>query len=412
VLSVVVPVCAAPWLPVPDDGPSVGLPPVLPVDGRLDVDDADPDEVGVAVLVLPDGEDDPVALGLLAFLGGLGLALEAGHEGEPVGLAAAFLLPVALVFAVAEAVAVALLLLLLLLLLLVALLLAVAVAVLVAEAVPVAEALSLPDGLTLELPLAGLPLVPSLELLPAGEVCGPCGDALGFTGLLACADRAAAADEEGDAQAVGCALLRLDDVLAGPAPPFAGPAALPEPSRLGAFPLALDDAIPTADPSWTKASRSGGRARTTPMANTAQAAARTGLSSPSRQSRRCRAPPRAGPPPAGPPRAGPPPAEPRRACSSPPRPVTQRPRPARKPPGAVECLLARAGPDRTRARIRSSPSGCGSTWSAAACSARRRYSPKSIGSGPCGGGPSNPDPVITLAPGPRAGRSCRGRCGS
>ena len=382
----VVPVCAAPWLPVPVDGPSVGLPAVLPVDGRLDVDDADPDEVGVAVLVLPDGEADAVALGLLTFLGGLGLVLEAGHEGEPVGLAAAFLLPVALVFAVAEAVAVALLLLL-------ALLLAVAVAVLVAEAVPVAEALSLPDGLTLELPLAGLPLVPSPELLPAGEVCEPCGDALGLTGLLAFADRAAAADEEGDGQAVGCALLRLDDVLAGPAPPFAGPAALPEPSRLGAFPLALDDAIPTADPSWTKASRSGGRARTTPMANTAQAAARTGLSSPSRQSRgRCRAPPR--------------------ACSSPPRPLTQRPSPARKPPGAAECLLARADPDRTRARIRSSPSGCGSTWSAAACSARRRYSPKSIGSGPCGGGPSNPDLVITLAPGPRAGRSCRGRCGS
>ena len=393
----VVPVCAAPWLPVPDDGPSVGLPAVLPVDGRLDVDDADPDEVGVAVLVLPDGDADAVALGLLTFLGGLGLVLEAGHDGEPAGLAAAFLLPVALVFADAEAVAVALLLALLLL----ALLLAVAVAVLVAEAVPVAEALSLPDGLTLELPVAGLPLVPSPELLPAGEVCEPCGDALGFTGLLACADWAdwaAAADEEGDAQAVGSALLRLDDVLAGPAPPFAGPAALPEPSRLGAFPLALDDAIPTADPSWTKASRSGGRARTTPMANTAQAAARTGLSSPSRQSRgRCRAPPPAGP---------------RRACSSPPRPVTQRPSPARKPPGAAECLLARAGPDCTRARIRSSPSGCGSTWSAAACSARRRYSPKSIGSGPRGGGPSNPDLVITLAPGPCAGRSCRGRCGS
>ncbi|HET9974479.1 MAG TPA: hypothetical protein VFQ68_40045 [Streptosporangiaceae bacterium] len=361
---------------------------MLPVGGRLDVDDADPEEVGVAVLVLPDADADAVALGLLVFGGGLGLAA-VDSQGRPVGLAAAFLLPVALVFAVAEAVAVALL---------VARLLAVAGAVLVAEAVPVAEALSLPDGLTLELPLAGLPLVPSLELLPTGEVCEPCGDALGFTGLLAFADRAAAADEEGDTQTVGCALLWLDDVLAGPAPPFAGLAALPEPSRLGAFPLALDDAIPTADPSWTKASRSGGRARTTPMANTAQAAARTGLSSPSRQSRgRCRAPPRAAP---------------RRACSSPPRPVAQRPRPARKPPSAAECLLARAGPDRTRARIRSSPSGCGSTWSAAACSARRRYSPKSIGSGPCGRGPSKPDLVITLAPGPRAGRSCRGRCGS
>jgi hypothetical protein len=357
---------------------------VLPVDGRLDVDDADPDEVGVAELVLPDADADAVALGLLAFLAGL--ALEAWHDGEAVGLAAAFLLPVALVFAVAvaEAVAVAVP---------VALLLAVAVAVLVAEAVPVAEALSLPDGLRVELPLAGLPLVPSLELLLAGEVCEISGAALGFTDLLGLADLAAG--EEVDGHAVGCALLFwLDGALAGPAPPFAGLAALPEPSRLGAFPLALDDEIPTAEPSWTKASRSGGRARTTPMANTAQAAARTGLSSPSRQSRGRRR------------------ELPRRAASSPSRPVAHRPRPARKPPGAVACPLARAGPDRTRARIRSSPSGRGSTWSAAACSARRRYSPKSIGSGPCGGGPSNPDLVITLAPGPLAGRSCRGRCGS
>jgi hypothetical protein len=248
----------------------------------------------------------------------------------------------------------------------------------------------------LGLPLAVVPLVPSLELLLAGEVCEPSGDALGFAGFV---DLAVAADEDDDGQAVGCALLGLaDGALAGPAPPFAEPAALPEPSRLGAFPLALDDEIPTADPSWTKASRSGGRARTTPMANTAQAAARAGLSSPSRQSRGRRAPlPRDGAP---------------RAGSSPPRPVSQRPRPARKPPGAAACLLARAGPDRTRARIRSSPSGRGSTWSAAACRARRRYSPKSIGSGPGGGGPSNPDLVITLAPGPRAGRSCRGRCGS
>lgn len=359
---------------------------MLPVDGRLDVDDADPDEVGVAELVLPDADADAVALGLLVFLAaGLGLALEAWHEGEAVGLAAAFLLPVALVFAVAEAVAVAVL---------VALPLAVAVAVLVAEAVPVAEALSLPDGLRVELPLAGLPLVPPLELLLAGEVCELSGAALGFTDLLGVADLAAG--EEVDGHAAGCALLFwLDGALAGPAPPFAELAALPEPSRLGAFPLALDDEIPTAEPSWTKAWRSGGRARTTPMANTAQAAARTGLSSPSRQSRgRCRGLPR------------------RAASSSPSRPVAHRPRPARKPPGVTACLLARAGPDRTRARIRSSPSGRGSTWSAAACSARRRYSPKSIGSGPCGGGPSNPDLVITLAPGPLAGRSCRGRCGS
>jgi len=302
---------------------------VLPVDGRLDVDD-DPDEGGVAVLVLLDA--DAVALGP-AFFEGWELAVEP-WQGEPAGLAA-FLLRVGLVFALAEAVA---------------------VAVLVAESVAVAEALSLPDGLRLELPLAGVPLVPSLELLLAGEVCDSSGDALGFAGFVGLG---VAADEDDDGQAVGCALLGLaGDAPAGPAPPLAEPAALPEPSRLGAFPLALDDEIPTADPSWTKASRSGGRARTTPIANTAQAAARTGLSSPSRQSRGRRAPlPRVGPP---------------RAGSSPPRPVSQRPRPARKPPGAAACLVARADPDRTRARIRSSPSGRGSTCSAAACSARRR----------------------------------------
>jgi hypothetical protein len=349
---------------------------VLPVDGRLDVDD-DPDEGGVAELVLLAADAGAVALGLAFFEGG-GLVVEA-WQGELAGLAAAFLLSVALLFAVADAVAVVVLVALLLVV-------AVLVALLLTEAVPVGEVLSLPEGLTLGLPLAGLLLEPSPELLLAGEVAEPAGGTLDGCVLLGLAGLAAV----GDGQAVGCALLlwRAADVLAGPAPPLAEPAAVPEPSRLGAFPLALEDEIPTAEPSWTKASRSGGRARTTPMANTAQAAARTGLSSPSRQSRGRRAPPRAG--------------------SSPPRPVSQRPRPATKPPGAA----ARADPDRTRARIRSSPSGRGSTWSAAACSARRRYSPKSIGSGPCGGGPSNPDLVITLAPGPRAGRSCRGRCGS
>jgi hypothetical protein len=98
------------------------------------------------------------------------------------------------------------------------------------------------------------------------------------------------------------------------------------------------------------------------MANTAQAPARIGLTSPSCQSRgRCRARPL-----------------PLRADSRSPGPVFRRlvfrrpVRPARKPLGAAERPLAWADPDRTRARIRSSPSGRGSTWSAAACSVRRR----------------------------------------
>jgi hypothetical protein len=250
----------------------------------------------------------------------------AWQEGELVAWRA-FLLPVALVLAVAVAEADALAV-------LVALLLAVAVEV--AVAVAVAEVL--PLGLTL---VPSLPPGLPLEMRPDGAVPEPVGGTLG-SALLGLADL----DALGDGQAVAGALLWLADELEGPAPPFAELAALPAPFRLGVPWLGLEEEIPTADRSETKASRSGGRARTTPMANTTQAAARTGLSSPSRQSRgRGRSRP-----------------VPPRAESPPPRPVFQRPaRAARKPPDAAERLLAWAGPDRTRARMRSSPSGCGST---------------------------------------------------
>jgi hypothetical protein len=268
----------------------------------------------------------------------------AWQEGELVAWRA-FLLPVALVLAVAVAEAVALAV-------LVALLLAVAVEVGVAVpvAVPVAEVLPLSLGLPLVAPLLPeLPLGTPLD----GAVPEPVGGTVG-SALLDLADLGALAGEVGDGQAIACALPWLAGELEGPAtPPLAEPATLPAPLRLGEPPLGLEEVIPTADESETKASRSGGRARTTPMANTAQAAARAGLSSPSRQSRgRCRArplPPRA--------RSSPP-----RPESAPPRPVFQRPaRAARKPPDAAERLLAWADPVRTRARIRSSPSGCGST---------------------------------------------------
>jgi len=52
--------------------------------------------------------------------------------------------------------------------------------------------------------------------------------------------------------------------------------------------LVLELEIPTAELSWLKAWRSGGTASATPMANTTQAAARAGRSSPYRQSRGCR----------------------------------------------------------------------------------------------------------------------------
>jgi hypothetical protein len=186
------------------------------------------------------------------------------------------LLPGALVLAVAVAEADALAV-------LVALLLAVAVEVAVAVAVPVAEALPLSLGLTL-VPSLLVPLGLSLVVPLAVAVPEPVGGTLG-SALLDFADLDALADEVGDGQAVACALLWLADELPGPAPPFAEPAALPEPARLGVPVLGLEEENPTADPRETTASRSGGKARTTPMANTAQAAARTGLSSPSRQSR-------------------------------------------------------------------------------------------------------------------------------
>jgi hypothetical protein len=266
----------------------------------------------------------------------------AWQEGELVAWRA-FLLPVALVLAVAVAEPVALAV-------PVALVLAVAVevevAVAVAVAVPVAEVLGLPLVAPL---LPGPPLGTPLD----GTVPEPVGGTLG-SALLDLAALGVPAGEVGDVQAVAGALLWLADELEGPAPPpLAEPAALPAPFRLGVPWLGLEEVIPTADESETKASRSGGRARTTPMANTAQAAARAGLSSPSRQSRgRGRPwplPPRT--------RSSPP-----RPESAPPRPVFQRPaRAARKPPAAAERLLAWAGPVRTRARMRSSPSGCGST---------------------------------------------------
>jgi hypothetical protein len=320
------------WFAVPGELPPAGLLPVGPTPvfpGRLDVggEDEDGDEGCETGLELPAAGADVLTRGL-AVLAGLGLA---GQEGEPVACAA-FLLPVAPAVAVAEADPDALAV-------LVALLLAVAVAVAeaVSVTVPVGEPLALSLGLTL-LPL-GLPLALPLAVAVPEPVRGTLGSA-----LLGLADFDALGDEAGEGHAVvACALLGLADELSGPAPPVAEPTALPEPARLGVPLLGLEEENPTADPREPTASRSGGKARTTPMANTAQAAARTGLSSPSRQSRgRARARPL-----------------PSRAESSRPRPAFQRP--ARKPHRAAERLLAWDGPDRTRARIRSSPSGWGST---------------------------------------------------
>jgi hypothetical protein len=194
----------------------------------------------------------------------------AGLVAQEVPVASAVGLPDALVFAVAEAVAEAVALTLVVGVVLVAL--GVAVAVLVA--VLVAVVLSL----VLVLLLAGLVLV----LLLAGLV---------LVLLLASSDLDG---EELDGHAVACALVWLLDMLVwlldmllGVAPSGDEPIGLLlDPSVPWDPPLLpLWEVIPTAEPICTKAWRSGGTARATPMANTAQAAARPDRSSTSRRSR-------------------------------------------------------------------------------------------------------------------------------
>jgi hypothetical protein len=152
------------------------------------------------------------------------------------------------------------------------------------------------------------------------------------------------------------------------------PLAWPPPGR-PADAVALGEFCPVTDAlSWLIAWRSGGTASAMPIANTAQAMPRAGRSSPMCHSRLL------------------------------PRRLWRLWRPWKS-----DDLLAWAGPDRTRARIRSRPSARGSIGSAAACSSRRRKSAKSLP-----GLPSWlwPDRVIIPAPVPRAGQPCRGRCGS
>ena len=77
----------------------------------------------------------------------------------------------------------------------------------------------------------------------------------------------------------------LGMTLLGLTPPADADSGLPGPVTPGGGLLLCWDVIPTAVLRLTKAWRSGGSARATPMANKAQATARAGRSSPSRQSR-------------------------------------------------------------------------------------------------------------------------------
>ena len=261
------PMLVDPMLPVPvlvdpmagpSDGESVGLVPALPVTGELDVGVAGVEEP------LPAVDEDAGAWGLAALDG-----LAAPVVQEDAGLALADALPFPPVLAFAEAVEVAML-------------------ILVALAVPVAGVVVVSPGLVL--PPAGPPLVPLSVALSDGLLTELAGVSLGVADVvgLACFVGLAEADgAEPDAHAIARALPWAAEVPP-PAPPAAEPTGVPSPFVPCPPALVLEMGIPTAEPSETNASRSGGTASATPMANTAQAAARAGRSSPYRQSRCCR----------------------------------------------------------------------------------------------------------------------------
>jgi hypothetical protein len=242
----------------PSEGVAAGLVPLAPPGpGELDAGDA-----GFEVLLLAGV--DTVAVGLAAWDG---FAEPVVVQGAAVGLAD-FLPPVALVLAFADAFELALLM-------------------AVALAVPAAAGVAVAVSPGLMLPLTGLPLDPlSVGLLGGLLAALLTGGTLGVTDL---AGLAAADDGETDTHEGDGPLLPAAEVPPGPPPPAAELARVPVAFRLGLLPLGLELENPTAVPNWwTKAWRSGGNASETPMANTTQAAARAGRSSPYRQSRCCR----------------------------------------------------------------------------------------------------------------------------
>lgn len=196
----------------------------------------------------------------------------------------------------------------------------VAFAVAVAVAVPVPVGVAVPVAVTVGVAVA---VSPALLLVPplSGLLTELAGGAVGFANLADVAGLAGADDGDTVKHGVAGALFWTAEVPPPPAPP-AGAfwVADPFPFRLG-VPSELGPEIPTAEPRLTKAWRSGGTDRATPMANTAQAAAIAGRSHPYRQPRCCRSP---APSASWPPRAA----------------FHRRTMPARKPARAAACLLA------------------------------------------------------------------------
>jgi hypothetical protein len=254
-----VPVLAVPVLADPGSTPpvavSVGLVLAPPVPDEFDAG-------GAGVEERPPGVGDTVAPGLAAFDGGVVLA------GQGVAVAVPSF---ALALAVAEAVEVAVL-----------------VAVALADPVPVAVTVGVAVVVSLG-PVLSVTVPPfdplSVALLGALLV----GGTLGATDLVDSAGLAAKDDGEPDVHPVGGLLLWVAEVPPWPVPPAPELYWVPAPLTLGTPLPVLELEIPTAEASWPKASRSGGTASATPMANTTHAAARAGRSSPYRQSRCCRA---------------------------------------------------------------------------------------------------------------------------
>jgi hypothetical protein len=236
---------------------------------ELDADaDGDADFDGLALV---DVDADGVVVGfcsgaLVGVVGGVGLLA----HGVAVALAVV-LLPVALVFALADAVEAV-----------EALAEAVVGAVLVGVTVGLGVVVAVLAGvvsLGLVL-LVGLAVV-LLVVLLVGLVALAAGVTLGLVDLVALFK---GDGEEVGEHAVAFALARLLEMLLGLTPPADADGGLPGPVTLGGL-LLLWEVNPTAEPICPNAWRSGGTARATPMANTTQAAARAGRSSPSRQSR-------------------------------------------------------------------------------------------------------------------------------
>ena len=260
-------------------------------------------------------------------------------------------------------------------------------------------ALGLTDGVSLALGLTEL-------LLPPGATAG-----LVVTAVVAWLDLVDAfapagllADELG--QVVGLVLLKLGML----ADTDAFVPCVPLPSRAGG--LAGEDDVPEmaelrSEPKCPIPLRVvGTTARTIPTTNTAMPAAKAGLSMASRQSRGRLVPSC----PAGRPCAPVPLAGHSRRNRSATEPADRDAKPETASQQAMTPMRCPAWVPRVRifSRMRSRPSAPGSIWSAAACSSRRRNSPKSC---PCL--PSK-RPGLTMSPvlAVRAARPCRVPYGS